>query len=151
MVRGIAASATCAAAAWPSACRAGSGQHVEDEASLVDRTPEPVLHTTDPDCDLVEVPLVTRARQPAADLIGKGLAEPAARLLHCFVTDHDATESRYLFHHAQTQREAEVKPHRMASNFGRESMPGQVGAGGGDHPTRLPGGGPLRQADHLPT
>ncbi len=46
-------------------------QYVEDQPCSVDRAPEPVLDATDPDRDLVEVPLVPKARQPAQDPIGE--------------------------------------------------------------------------------
>jgi hypothetical protein len=43
---------------------------------------------------LVQVPLVTRPRQPTADLIGKSLAELAASLSQRLMADHGAEEGQ---------------------------------------------------------
>jgi hypothetical protein len=39
----------------------------------------------------------------------------------------------------------------LADDLGWEAIPGEAGVGGGGHPTRLPGGGPLGQAGGRPT
>jgi hypothetical protein len=50
-------------------------QRVENRPALIHRAPGPVLHPGDPDRDLAEVPLVSGAGQPAADLAGERLPE----------------------------------------------------------------------------
>jgi hypothetical protein len=71
-------------------------QHVEHHAGLVDRAPEPVLHTGDLDGDFVEVPLVPGAGQAPTDPVGELLAElerplpPIGPLRGPTVADDDA-------------------------------------------------------------
>ena len=55
-------------------------QHVEHDAVLVDRPPQPVLLPGDGDHNLVEMPLITATGQPTADLVGEGLAKLAGPL-----------------------------------------------------------------------
>ncbi len=49
-------------------------------------------HAVDLKDDIIQVPFITDLRQLAADPVGEGLAELAALLPQCFVTDHDAAE-----------------------------------------------------------
>src|SRR3954470_3651760 len=73
-------------------------QHVEYEAVLVDRAPQPVLLAGDLENDLTQMPLVARARQPTADLIGERLAELHRPLPHRLVAgDPVATEPKVRF------------------------------------------------------
>ena len=65
-------------------------QHVEYHPGLIDGVPEPVRHTVDLEDDLIQVPLVTGAGQPAADLVGESLTELAAPLPQCFVATKPA-------------------------------------------------------------
>jgi len=67
-------------------------QHVQHDPVLVHRTPQPVLHTGDPHCNLIQVPFIACAGQPAADLIGKALAELEAPLPNSLVA-HGNTAS----------------------------------------------------------
>src|SRR4051812_39497587 len=57
-------------------------ENVEHEAILVDGPPEPVLRSADHQAHFVEVPLVSRVWQLAADLVGEVLAELAPPLAH---------------------------------------------------------------------
>src|SRR3954454_10616126 len=50
-------------------------QHIEYDAVLVDRMPEPVLLTGDFDGDLIQVPLVSGTGQPPPDPVRECLAE----------------------------------------------------------------------------
>jgi hypothetical protein len=50
--------------------------------------------------------------------------------------------------HAQAQRKAEIKPHRMADDRGWEPVTGVAGTGGCCHPVRLTGPLPLRKPDN---
>jgi hypothetical protein len=64
----------------PEEARGSSGitpalnKDVEHNAVLIHGTPELVLHALDPDEYLVEIPLVSRPRPPAAQAVGKALA-----------------------------------------------------------------------------
>src|SRR6266513_2903679 len=83
------------------------------------------------------MPFVANPREPPTDLVGELLAELARPLPHGFVTDDDATRGQQLLHHAQPEREAEIKTHGVADDLGRKPMPGVAGASGCRHPARL--------------
>src|SRR5260370_40507749 len=83
------------------------------------------------------MPFVANPRQATTDLIGELLAKFARPLSHGFMADDDAASGQQLLHHAQTKREAEIQPHGMADDFGREPIPGVAGASGFRHPARL--------------
>src|SRR5208283_2506290 len=80
-------------------------EDIENEALLVDRSPEPVLLAGDGDHDLIEVPLVAAARCSPADAIGEFPAEFQAPLLDRLMGDRDAASRQHLLDHAQAQRE----------------------------------------------
>src|SRR4051794_36396306 len=65
-------------------------QHVEYDAVLIDRAPEPVLLAGNFEDDLIQMPLVARPRQPMADPVGECLAELERPLPHALMTDNDA-------------------------------------------------------------
>jgi hypothetical protein len=73
-----------------------------------------MLHPGDLEYDLIQMPLVVSPRKATTDLIGELLAEFTRPLPHGFVADDDAAGSEQLFHHAETKREAEIKPYGMA-------------------------------------
>src|SRR3954453_15668636 len=114
-------------------------QHVEHEAVLVDGPPQPVLRAGDPDLALVQVPLVARSRQPAADPVREVLAELEAPLPHGLVADGDAASGQHLLDHPQGEREAEVEPDRVADDLGREAVAGVGRSGGWRHPGPMAG------------
>jgi hypothetical protein len=87
--------------------------------------------------DLVQMPFVTNPPKAATDLVAKLLAELARPLSDGFVADDDAAGRQQLLRHAQPEREAEIQPHGMADDLGREPIPGVAGASGWPHPTRL--------------
>jgi hypothetical protein len=79
-------------------------QHVEHDAVLVDRPPQPVLLAGDGDHHLIEMPLITGTGQPAADLVGEGLAELECPLPHRLMADEDDAGRQHLLDHAKAQR-----------------------------------------------
>jgi hypothetical protein len=83
------------------------------------------------------MPFVANPRKAATDLVGKRLAELARPLSDGFVADDDAAGRQQLLHHAQPERKAEIQPHGMADDLGREPIPGIAGARRCPHPTRL--------------
>src|ERR671916_3033337 len=97
---------------------------------LVHGTPEPVLHPGDPDGHLIRVPLAPGTGQPPPDPVGERLAELERPPPHGLVAHDDAAGGQHLLDHAQAEREAEVQPHRVADDLGREAMTG-IGRLGG--------------------
>ena len=93
-------------------------QHVEHDAVLIDGAPQPVLLAGDGDHHLVEVLLVAGTGQPAADLVGEGLAELPDPLAHGLVADKDAAGGQHLLDHPQAERKAEIQPDRVADHLG---------------------------------
>src|SRR5882672_7559240 len=81
-----------------------------------------MLHPRDLEHHFVQMPFVANPRKATTDLIGELLAEFARPLPHGFVADDDAAGSEQLLHHAETKREAEIKPCGMADNLGRNRM-----------------------------
>lgn len=82
-------------------------QDIQQHPSLIDLAPQLVPRTGDRQQDLVQVPLVAGREQPAADLIGKRLAEHQ-RLLASVnslrgstMADCDAARGQQFVHHAQ--------------------------------------------------
>src|SRR5215471_12407604 len=112
-------------------------EDVEHHAGLIHRPPQPVLHTGDLEHDLIEMPFVARPRQAATDMTGELLAKFACPLPYGFVADDDAARGQQLLHHAKTEREAEIQPHGMSDDLGREAISGIAGSSGCRHSTRL--------------
>src|SRR5829696_6947627 len=82
--------------------------------------------------------LVARTGQPTADLIGEVLAELAPPLAHGFMAHVDAAGRQHLFHHAKTERKAEVEPHGVADDLCGKAVAGVGGLGTGWHAGHLP-------------
>src|SRR3954452_19027676 len=79
----------------------------------------PIIRHTSSKCHLSP-----HAGQPAADLVGKCLAELARPLAHGLMAHVDARRGQHLFHHAQAQRKAEVEPHSVADDLARKAVAG---------------------------
>lgn len=65
-------------------------QNVERVTIGVDRASQPVLHSIDPDHNLIHVPLVVRSRWIAADTGGKMRTKPVDPQADCFAADDHA-------------------------------------------------------------
>src|SRR3954454_22975032 len=113
-------------------------QDVEHDPILVDSPPEPVLRSPDHQAHFVQVPLVARAWQLAADLVGEGLAELARPLAHGFMAHVEAAGGQHLFDHAQAEREAEVEPHGVADDLAWKAVAGIRGLGCGCYARHRP-------------
>src|SRR5215207_5479352 len=113
-------------------------QNVKHDPILVDRAPEPMLLAGDHQAHVVEVPLVFRTGQPAADLVSEALAELAPPLAHGLVADRDAAGRQHLFDRAQAQRKAEVEPDGVADDLAWKAVAGVGGLGGTCHARHLP-------------
>src|SRR3954470_7536560 len=114
-------------------------ENVEHNPILVNGPPEPVLLAADHPAHFVEVPLVARAWQPTADLVGEALAELARPLPHGLMAHVDAAGRQHLFHHAQAQRKAKVEPDGVADDLAGKAVAGIRGLGAGCHAGHLPG------------
>ena len=71
-------------------------EDIENEAVLVDGTPEPMLLPGDADDNLIEVPFVATARRSPPDAIGEFSAEFKAPLPDRLVRHRDAAGGQYL-------------------------------------------------------
>jgi hypothetical protein len=92
-------------------------ENIENEAVLVDGTPEPMLLAGEADDDLIEVPFVATARRSPTDAVGEFLAEFEAPLPDRLVRQRDAADSQHLLDHAQAQREPKIQPYRAADDL----------------------------------
>ena len=88
------------------------------------------------DEDLVEVPFVTGAGAPTAQLIGVGLPELGTPAPDRLITDHDTTCTHQLLDLPKAQREPKVQPHVMVDDLDRVAV-ALVGRRCGPHPTDL--------------
>src|SRR5437762_8852881 len=84
-------------------------ENVENEAVLVDGTPEPVLLSGDADDDLIEVPFVATARRSLTNAVGEFPAEFEAPLADRLVRHRDAAGGQHLLDHPQAQKKREPK------------------------------------------
>src|SRR5215212_2744764 len=109
-------------------------QHVEYDAVLIDRAPQPVLLAGDLHHNFIQVPFVSGRRQTPPDPVGKCLAELERPLPHALMADDDAACGQHLLDHAQAEREAKVQPYGVADNLGREAVPGIAGGDRRCHP-----------------
>src|ERR1700730_1755933 len=83
------------------------------------------------------MPFIAHSRKATTDLVGELLAEFARPLSYSFVADDDTPSGQQFLHHAQTEWEAEIQPHGMADDLGREPLPAVTGVSGRRHPSRL--------------
>ena len=126
-------------------------ENIENEAVLVDGTPEPMLLPGDADDDLIKVPFVATARRSPTDAVGEFLAELEAPLPDRLVRHRDAAGGQHLLDHAQAQREPKIQPDRVADDLSRVAMAGVNRVSRGPHPARLPGQPGSYQACSQPT
>jgi hypothetical protein len=89
---------------------------------LINRWPEVMAFTVDPEKYLIQVPLITRSGMPATQLIGISLAECPAPLADGFVGHHNPTRKEQCFDVTIAQAETEVEPDAMADDLRREAM-----------------------------
>jgi hypothetical protein len=97
-------------------------EDIEHIAVLIHCSPQGMACAINRKKPLIQVPLVARARTPAAERIGILLAELPAPLPERFVGhDHPASEQQ-LFDVSIAETEAIVQPHARADNLGRKPM-----------------------------
>src|SRR6266404_8738102 len=89
-------------------------QNIENEAILVDGTPEPMLLPGEADDDLIEVPFVATERRSPPDPVGEFPAEFEAPLPDRLVRHRDTAGGQHLLRHAQAQREPKIQQYRVA-------------------------------------
>jgi hypothetical protein len=71
---------------------------------------------------LIQVPLVTRSRAPATELIRIGLPKLLAPLPDGLVGDQHATDKEEFFDIPIAEAEAVIEPDPMANNLGGKTM-----------------------------
>jgi hypothetical protein len=113
-------------------------ENIENEAVLVDGTPQPMLLPGDADDNFIEVPFVATTRRSPPDAIGEFSAEFKASLPDRLVRHRDAAGRQHLLHHAQAQREPKIEPYRIADDLGGVAMAGINRIARRRHPARLP-------------
>jgi hypothetical protein len=113
-------------------------QDIEHDPGLVHGAPQPMLHTGDLYNDLVEMPFVADAREPATDSVRERLAKFARPLPHRFVANSDAASGQQLLDHPQPEREPEIQPDGVANDLAWEPITGIASASRCHHATRLP-------------
>jgi hypothetical protein len=95
---------------------------VEDNAMLVDGTPEIVLNSPDSDKHFVHVPLVSRPWPTTAQATGECLAEFIAPSPHCLIGNDNASLGQQQPDVTRATTEHVIRPHGMANDCGREPV-----------------------------
>jgi hypothetical protein len=113
-------------------------ENIENEAVLVDGTPEPMLLPGEADDDLIEVPFVATARRSPTDPVGEFPPEFEAPLPDRLVRHRDATGRQHLLDHAQAQRKPKIQPYRVADNLSRVAVAGVNRVSRRHHPPVYP-------------
>src|SRR5258707_14798110 len=113
-------------------------KNIENEAVLVDGTPEPMLLPGEDDEDLIQVPLVDTDRRSSSDAAVEFPAEFQAPLPDRLVRHRDTAGGQHLLDHAQAQREPKIQPDRLADDLSRVAMAGVNQVSRPPHPARLP-------------
>src|SRR6201997_3860135 len=93
-------------------------ENIENQAVLVDGTPEPMLLPGDADDDLIEVPFVATERRSLTDAASEFPAEFEAPLPDRLVRHRNVAGGQHLLDHPQAQREPEIQPYRVADDLG---------------------------------
>ena len=97
-------------------------QDIEDVPVLIHGAPEVVPLAIDGEEDFIQMPFVAGSGTPAPELIGIGLPELPAPFADGFIGHDDPTGEQQLFDVAIAEAEAEIEPHRMADDLGREPV-----------------------------
>jgi hypothetical protein len=97
-------------------------QNVEQDADLIHRAPEIVLHALDSDEDLIEVPLVPGPWPAMAQAAGKRLAKFLAPAPHGLIGDYDAPLGQKQFDVPQAEAEHVIQPDCVANDLRGEAM-----------------------------
>src|SRR6201987_1217911 len=126
-------------------------ENIENEAVLVDGTPEPMLLPGDADDHLIEVPFVATARRSPPDAVGEFPAEFEAPLPDRLVRHRDAAGSQHLLDHAQAQREPKIQTYRVTVYLRGVTMAGAKRVARCPHPAPLPDQPGSYQACSRPT
>jgi hypothetical protein len=113
-------------------------QNIEHDPGLVHGSPQPLLHTGDLEHDLVQMPFVADAREPATDPVGELLAKFARPLQHRFVANDNAAGGQQLLNYTQPEREPEIQPDCVADDLAGAPIAGIAGPSRCHHSTRLP-------------
>jgi len=102
-------------------------QDREQIAVLINGRPQIMLFGADFKKHLIEMPFVASLRTASTQLVGRVLAEFAARLSNGFVGQDNAPGGHEFFDITITEREAKLEPDGVADNIGREALAGVAG------------------------
>jgi hypothetical protein len=72
--------------------------------------------------DFIEMPLVRRFREAAANLVGVGLGQLETPFANCFVSNLDASIEHHFFDVSETEGESEVQPDAVGDDLGGKAM-----------------------------
>jgi hypothetical protein len=115
-------------------------QDVQNNTVLIDSSPQPVALATDLQRHLIQMPLVASSHSSSTQPCGEGGPECGAPLADGLVADDDPTLGEQILHVAEAEVEAEVQPHGVSDELGREaiaSIERPVSGVGDGHQTRL--------------
>jgi len=98
-------------------------QHIENEAILIDSSPQPMFLAANGDDDLIEMPFVAEPTGgPPAYFAGKVPTKFLRPKAHGLVRDDDPTRRQQIFNHPETERKTEIEPDGVGNHFSREPV-----------------------------
>jgi hypothetical protein len=97
-------------------------ENIQDDAVLIDRSPEIAPLDIDLHTYLIEAPWGARSGPTPARLVGKGLAELLTLLPDRFLGDEHPADQPPLFEDVTAETETEVEPHAVTHDLNRKTM-----------------------------
>jgi hypothetical protein len=97
-------------------------QDIEHRPVLIHGPPEIMALPIDREEHFIQVPLVTRLRASASELIGIRLAEFPTPLTGRLIGDDDPAREQQFFDIAVAEAEPEIEPYRVADDLYREAV-----------------------------
>src|SRR6266700_454974 len=110
-------------------------QDVQDDAVLVNGSPQPAAFAADLQGHFVQMPLVTGSRSSSTQPCSESRTELGAPLTDRLMADNDAALGEQILNVAEAEVETKVQPHGVRDDLGRETVASirrAVGLGGSD-------------------
>ena len=115
-------------------------QDVQNDAVLINGSPQPVAFATDPQRHLVQMPLVASSCSSSTQPCGEGGSELGAPLADGLMADLDPAFGEEILNITKAEMEPKVQPDGVSDDLGREAVASirrTVSGLGDGHQTRL--------------
>jgi len=108
----------------PKLSRLAAARHesVENEAILIDGSPQPVLFACDDDRNFVELPCVVELRRTSTNTAGEVPPEYLSSVSDGLVADDDSSRREHVLDHAKADGEAKIQPYGLTDHLGANAV-----------------------------